>query len=226
MTSHAHQDSAKRLAAALPHVDTRTLDERVYEQMRDGIMSGAFMPGETLTLRGLATAFGTSLMPVRSAVNRLTVEHAIVALPNRSITVPKLSARDFDEMTEIRVALEPLATRLATANMDAAALDPLEQTNEAMKTAGPDTYFALNRAFHFGIYAVARRPVLFGAIRGAWLRVGPLLNSLEAQQTDLPTVSHDWTIAALKRGDAEDAAASIAADIRSAAHRLRTLIGD
>lgn len=214
------------LSTALPSVDRRTLDERVYDQLRDAIMGGAFKPGDVVTLRGLAAAFGTSLMPVRNAVNRLTVEHALNTLPNRSISLPRLSPDEFDEMTEIRISLESLATRLAAPNLSEAEIDALENLNVRMAKASPAEYFRLNRAFHFGIYEAADRPVLFRLIKGAWLRTGPLLNSLESQQTDLPTVKHDWTVAALRRGDAEDAAASIAADIRSAAHTLRRLIAE
>ncbi len=205
-------------------VDKRTLDERVYDQLCENIISGNLKPGETVTLRGLAASFGTSLMPVRNAVNRLTVEHALDALPNRSITVPKLSVEEFNEMSEIRISLESLATRLATVNISQSQLDELEALNETMRKAAPAEYFRLNRQFHFGVYRCAQRPVLLDLIKGAWLRVGPLLNSFESHATELPTVTHDWTIAALRRKDPDDAAASIAADIRSAAHILRNMI--
>lgn len=212
------------LIDVLPTVDSRTLDERVYDRLRDAIMSGAFRPGDVVTLRGLAATFGTSLMPVRNAVSRLTMENALVALPNRSISLPLLSTDEFDEMTEIRLALEPLATRLAVARLTISDIDKLELLNEQMVTADPVEYFRLNREFHFTIYAAADRPVLFRLIQGAWLRVGPLLNSLESHRSGLQVVRHDWTIHALRRGDGEDTAASIAADIRAAAHILRKLI--
>lgn len=207
-----------------PSIDRRTLDERVYEQLRDAIMGGAFRPGDVVTLRGLAEAFGTSLMPVRNAVNRLTVENGLIALPNRSISLPQLTVAEFEEMTDIRVALESLATRQATLRISSGEIDRIETLNEAMGTADPAEYFRLNREFHFAIYAAAELPVLFRLIQGAWLRVGPLLNSLEAHATDLSHVKHDWTVSALRRGDADDAAASIAADLRSSAHVLRGLI--
>lgn len=209
---------------AIASIDKRTLDERVYDQLRDAIMGGTFRPGEVVTLRGLGEAFGTSLMPVRNAVSRLTVENALIALPNRSISLPRLSVVEFDEMTDIRVSLESLATRRAATRITADEIDRLETLNDLMIAGDASDYFRSNRAFHFSIYAAADRPVLLRLIQGAWLRVGPLLNSLEAQQTDLSHVKHDWTISALRRRDPEDAAASIANDIRSAAEVLRGLI--
>lgn len=211
-------------SGALLDVDRRTLDERVYDQLRDAIMGGAFSPGQVVTLRGLADSFGTSLMPVRNAVSRLTVENALVALPNRSISLPRLSVAEFDEMTDIRVALESLATRHATSRISDAEIDQVAQLNDAMVGASPADYFSLNRQLHFTIYAAAQHDVLFRLIQGAWLRIGPLLNSLETHSTELSTVNHSWTVSALRRRDGEDAATSIAADIRSAANVLRAMV--
>jgi DNA-binding GntR family transcriptional regulator len=224
MDKHDPQQGNTAQSEALQSVDKRTLDERVYDQLREAIMGGAFRPGDVVTLRGLAKAFGTSLMPVRNAVNRLTVENGLLALPNRSISLPRLTVPEFEEMTDIRVALESLAARHAARRISATQIDRIEVLNSAMGGASPGEYFRLNREFHFSIYAAAEQPVLFRLIQGAWLRVGPLLNSLESQTTVLSHVNHDWVVRALRRHDAEDAAVAIAADVRSAAHVLRELV--
>jgi DNA-binding GntR family transcriptional regulator len=208
----------------LSSVDRRTIDERVYDQLRDAIMGGAFRPGDVVTLRGLAKTFGISLTPVRSAVNRLTMENGLVTLPNRSISLPRLTIPEFEEMTDIRVALESLATRHAATRISSAQIDRVAALNRAMDKAEPAEYFRLNREFHFSIYAAADRAVLFRLIQGAWLRVGPLLNSPESYATELSHAKHDWIVSALRRRDPEDAATLIAADVRSAAHVLRNLM--
>lgn len=201
--------------------DGRTLDTRVYERLREAIMNGSFKPGEVVTLRGLAAMLGTSLMPVRNAVNRLAVEHALITKPNRSIALPRLTPRQFDEVTQIRLALEPLAARLGARNIDADGIERLAAINEQMRRAAPAEYFRLNQELHFGLYAAAESEMLFNLIRGTWLRIGPLLNHIGVGDIGLSSVSHDWPIAALRRADPDDVAASIEADIRSAAHMLR-----
>ena len=220
-------DSRAGSASASPDAtDRRTLDTRVYEQLREAIMNGSFKPGEVVTLRGLAAMLGTSLMPVRNAVNRLAVEHAFIAKPNRSIALPRLTVRQFDEVTQIRLALEPLAARLGARNIDAAGIEALAAINERMRDARPTEYFRLNQELHFGLYAAADSEMLFNLIRGTWLRIGPLLNHIGAEDIGLASASHDWPIAALRRSDPEDVAASIEADIRSAAHMLRPHLSD
>ena len=42
-----------------------TLSAKVYQDLRERIMSGQVQPGERLTLAGMASALGTSAMPVR-----------------------------------------------------------------------------------------------------------------------------------------------------------------
>ena len=187
-------------------------------------MGGVYLPGDVLTLRGLAAAFGTSLMPVRSAVSRLSVEHALDVLPNRSISIPRLTRAQFDEVTDIRLALEPMAAQLAVRRIDKASVKKLATLAEDMEAAeaDPSAYLRHNMAFHFTLYAFARRPMLEQLIKGSWLRVGPLFHSLEHTGFDLPGLHHGAVVDALKQRDHDAVAASIAADISDAATALRT----
>ena len=58
-------------------VAPRTQQERVYARLREAILSGQFMPGRPVTLRGVAEILGESPMPVREALRRLTAERAL-----------------------------------------------------------------------------------------------------------------------------------------------------
>ena len=58
----------------LARITHATLYEKVYEELRNALMSGRFLPGEPLTIRGVAEALGTSIMPVREALRRLAAE--------------------------------------------------------------------------------------------------------------------------------------------------------
>ena len=54
---------------ALAPVSSRTtIQEGVYQQLRNALMAGSFDPGQTLTIASLAESFGTSNMPVREAL--------------------------------------------------------------------------------------------------------------------------------------------------------------
>ena len=45
-------------------ISTKTLRQKVYEQLRQKIISAEILPGQVMTLQGLASQFGKSLMPV------------------------------------------------------------------------------------------------------------------------------------------------------------------
>ncbi len=162
-------------------VDGGTLGQRVYSQLRDFLMVGGVAPGEKITLRQLTSAFGTSLMPVREAVQRLAAEGALEALPNRAIRVPIMTRARVGEILRVRLLLEGLAVEEAAKRIQPDAIRHLEALNDAMN-ADIQTHdesrrlFQANKEFHFTIYRAAEMPVLLDVIENMWLRVGPFLH--------------------------------------------------
>ena len=109
----------------LARIERETVQERVYGVLRDRLMRGGFEPGQKLKIADLASALGTSAMPVREALNRLAAERAIEALPNRSVRVPSLSKDALQDLMETRFAVEGLAVARAAKNMTAETLAQL-----------------------------------------------------------------------------------------------------
>ncbi|HRY26657.1 MAG: GntR family transcriptional regulator [Geminicoccaceae bacterium] len=199
-----------------------TLNDEVYHELRRAIMSGAIEPGSTMTIRGLAQSFGISLMPVRQALNRLVAEHVLVLLPNRSVALPRIDAARFREITRIRVALEGLAAEEAVAHVDADAIARMAAANVAIEAgAAPGEALALNREFHFTLYAASAMPTLVAMIETTWLQVGPLLHVPIRRMMDgaaprsLP--AHRRVLAGLRAGDAAEVRDAIRADLEDAA---------
>jgi len=54
----------------IARLDPVKLRENAYFALRDAFTRGAFAPGDTLSLRGLAEQLGVSMTPVREAVRR------------------------------------------------------------------------------------------------------------------------------------------------------------
>ena len=94
------------LAEKVARVSRVTLSEVVYRDIRELLLAGQVAPGEKFTLRGLAEAVGTSPMPVREAVGRLSAEGALEILANRAIRVPIMTRERFEELTVIRADIE------------------------------------------------------------------------------------------------------------------------
>lgn len=205
-----------------------TLGEQIYQDLRELILAGQIAPGEKFTLRGLAEAMGTSSMPVREAVSRLSAENALEILPNRTIRVPIMTRERFMELKIIRMEIEGLAAEVATTRAEASDLTEIAEYHdvfaEESRKPNPDGALALkaNKNFHFAIYRAARMPQLLQIIEGLWLQVGPVINlDLRASGRRLHAVEahkhHARLIEAMRVRDPKAARQALANDISSAA---------
>jgi DNA-binding GntR family transcriptional regulator len=207
----------------------QTLSARVYQDLRELIISGQLQPGERLTLAGMAAALGTSAMPVREAISKLAADDALEILPNKSVRVPVMTRSRFQELVVIRLVVEGLAVETAAAQIDEAQLSRLAELEQAfcreISLDQPDVnqIIQINKQFHFTAYAAAQMPALCSLIEGLWLRIGPILNldlrnSASCRRSDLPSVNaHRALLNALRAGDGAAAKAALAMDINSAA---------
>lgn len=215
----------------LDRVERTTLQEQVYSRLKIGLMSGQFDPGEAVTLKRLASDLGTSIMPVRDALRRLTADGAFEAEPHRSIRVPVMSRQRFFELSETRALIEGHAASLAAERISPEELDAARTANlnmaEALKPGDTPTVTAENQRFHFIIYRAARNDTILPIIESLWLQAGPYIVSLHRKTTARPDIGprwnnhamgcHDAMVAALEARDPERAAQAVAEDIRHAA---------
>lgn len=188
-------------------------------------MVGLCVPGQKMTIRGLAAALDISPTPVREALHRLTTEGALRAGLNRRIIVPQLSIAEFRELRDIRISLEGLATERAVPQITREVFGVLRETDAAIRAqrrAGniPETIKSIHR-FHHTIYAAAHMPTLKHLIEGLWLRNGPYLHLLFPEFAGREQGKlRAQTLAAIERRDAPAARASMQADLNETADFL------
>lgn len=199
-----------------------TLNERVYAEVRTAIMNGSFKPGETLTVRRLVSELGTSQMPVRVALNRLTVEGALVKSDTSGVcSLPLVGKNDFREWMELRALLESRAATSAAPNMTNQHIRSLEQEKDRMaianKTRNVSRHLQANFEFKRTVFSAGDSETLLDFIELLWMRVGPFLTNIsyeiapEIFQTDVETA----LITALTEGDGDAAGEIIRRDILS-----------
>jgi DNA-binding GntR family transcriptional regulator len=140
----------------------RTITEMVVTQLRDEIRSGTLEPGSRLRQVEVAQRFRVSTTPVREAFAALEREGLLVSSSHRGVVVFHPSSDELQEIYEIRIPLEALATEKAVPNIDHDDLTFLSNLLAEMAASKDDRvhYQGLNRAFHARIYAAARRPKL------------------------------------------------------------------
>ncbi|MGL4611202.1 MAG: GntR family transcriptional regulator [Trueperaceae bacterium] len=210
----------------LQQLELTTLSDKVYGQLRKAMMSGRLSLGQVVTLRGLATMLGTSVMPVRDAIRRLTAEGALELLPNRLIRVPELSLERFRELTKVRALLEGDLAAQATTNVTPDVLKTLKQINEDYLAAikNKRSYLditSINQQFHFTIYRLAKNQLQLSLVETLWLRGGPYLATFEqlgqAETVESLPDQHSTIIKTLRSQNANAVRKALADDILEAA---------
>lgn len=213
-------------AGGLQTVERATLQEQIYRQLRNGIMSGFFQPGQALSTRSVAEAVGVSVMPVRDALRRLEVENALVVGHNRTLEVPRLDLETLKEISATRIALEGLAVERAVQAVNTSDLETLRGRcavmTQSIAAGDVDGYLRANWSFHAHIYRLASDGILLSFIESLWLRMGPYFRITAGDRAHLDNAmqTHHEIVDALEAADAAAARAGIVADIEAATHDL------
>jgi DNA-binding GntR family transcriptional regulator len=214
--------------ADLPQLERHTLAGTAYAALADLLASGRLAPGDRLSLRRSAAAFGVSVMPVREAVSRLVAEGVLEVAPARIIRVPIMSAAAFRALAETRIAVEGIAAARAAERRTDDELAAIRRAEAAFRTEAGTTHpdlaraVQLNRDVHFAIYGACGLAPLLEIIGRLWLKAGPVLNldmraCPERLLQGFGVRRHAEALAAIEAQDGPAAAAAIAADIREAA---------
>jgi len=221
----AGQSAAQAAESALtmPKLQRNTLNEEVYQQLKQALMTGRIAPGSTMTIRSLAASFGISPMPVREALRRLVAEHVLVLLPNRSVSLPIITRERFREITRIRTSLEGLAADEGSLAISAEEVRLMARINEEMESeeaASSTDYLVKNREFHFCLYRNCGMPTLLMIIESLWLQIGPLLTIQQLKYAGSGVAvqtHHRRALKALKKRDAKEVREAFVSDIEDAA---------
>jgi DNA-binding GntR family transcriptional regulator len=153
-------------------LESKTKNVAVYEKLRQDIVNGKLKPGQKIVMRELAKAFGLSETPVREAIRRLQSDGYVHFTPHLGALVSKIDESELVGIYLIRIALEGLATRLATPHITAKDIDFLIAKNREMERAIERRQYeilgGLNRDFHLRIYRAVPFERLYKMIDDLW----------------------------------------------------------
>ncbi|SDA58182.1 GntR family transcriptional regulator [Mesorhizobium qingshengii] len=203
------------------------LGDRVYEQIKERLIRGAYGPGDKLTVRGLAETLGVSSTPARDAINRLALEGALVYAGPKTVIVPALDPEVLEEITLMRLALEGLAAERAAARVADEDIEALKETQARINAALRERRYAealwSNKEFHFSIYKLSGMPHLLATIETLWLRIGASFNDLypEFAEAKYGIHNHMAALEGLAERDGSAVRAAIESDIRDGYRRMR-----
>lgn len=208
MPSAVPATRADRLEALQP-IPRQSVNEAVYQALRNKLMHGEYRAGQVLGIQYLADAMGTSTMPVREALRRLVAQQGLEPMRNGTTRVPLITRVRLNDMRRARVLIEGTVTEWAAPKLSAASLDRLEQlaieiTAARRSREGVAVSLEKNRIFHFTLYEASGSPVMTAMIESLWLQSGAYLREKrELLHTDKHPADrlHESTVDAIRKGD-------------------------
>ena len=142
----AKRGPAARPATRLPIRRETGVAEEVFDILRGDIMSLRIPPDTRMSIDNLARELGVSQTPIREAMRQLEAMGLVTKRHHVGYcSAPQLTRRQFDELFEMRLQLEPYAARCAAMRMDEQMLDQVRALADRMRPGAPPpsyTHFA------------------------------------------------------------------------------------
>jgi DNA-binding GntR family transcriptional regulator len=133
-------------------LDHRSLGQTITERLRDQILLNQLKPGERLIADDLALTFGVSRSMIREALLLLATEGFINIIPRKGTFVTQMSAKQANDLFEVRLLLEGQVASLAAERRTDENLRDLRETADrglaAALAGNVDQLPALNTRFH------------------------------------------------------------------------------
>lgn len=128
------------------------LRDRVRNALRAAVISGELRPGTVYSAPALGARFGVSPTPVREAMIDLVKEGLVVSQPNKGFRITEVSEKDLDDITALRLLIEPPTVRAVVPLIGEPDFPALRQLAENIVTAARRgdlvAYIEADRVFH------------------------------------------------------------------------------
>jgi DNA-binding GntR family transcriptional regulator len=142
-----------------------SLTEKVYRNLRHGIITGSIGGGTRLVETALASEMKVSRTPVREALHKLALEGFLYSIPRAGYIVEETSEIDIKDLFTTRTAIEQIAVKWAIQKITPEELERLEmnlqKTDEVLKSGATESMMDLDAEFHQIIYRAARSKTLY-----------------------------------------------------------------
>ena len=150
------------------------VSDRAFDALYTAIIHGGLEAGSRLQVRDLAESLGTSMMPVREALNRLEEFGLVETLPYRGAVVKTFSQGELLEIYTVRTLLESQAVKLGIGQCDGVCVKELEeklqQIQQALDAQDPAGFLDAEEAMLTCVFERAGNQTLMSFIRTLWAR--------------------------------------------------------
>jgi DNA-binding GntR family transcriptional regulator len=186
-----------------------TKTELIYDTLRRGILTLAYLPGDYLNIDELARRNKVSPIPVREAIARLVEERLVVMRPHIGAEVSSLDESSVREVFAFLEGLETAATRdiiVRAGPADVVELGRILDAIDDLRLPGDlARWDEANAAFHLRLATIAALPGLLENLKRAfdhWDRIRRYFSEASSSRGGIAAQrEHRAMVMALKRKD-------------------------
>lgn len=144
--------------------DKYSLRGRVFNRIREDILSGKYAQNEELKENTIGNELGVSRTPVREALRQLELKGLVNIIPNKGAYVTGITEKDIQDIYVIRSYLEGLCARWACEHISEEQLQELEEvvylSEFHIKKQHHEQVLELDNKFHELIYEASNSKIL------------------------------------------------------------------
>ncbi|WP_328332318.1 MULTISPECIES: GntR family transcriptional regulator [unclassified Streptomyces] len=184
--------------------------DRVAEALRQEMYSGRLRPGTPLRESSLVESFKISRSTVREALQMLTVEGLLVKVPNKGVSVRRLTHTEIDDIFRTRRILEVAGVR-AVVDADHAELAALADAMSAYEAAvaggDPSTISEAHLRYHVSIVGLLGSSRLAAVEESLMAELRLALTLVDMDSDDLPEMlrEHSEMMSLIRQSRVEEA---------------------
>lgn len=207
------------------------LGMEVYDILLKKLMSLEIQPEERIGVDKLARELGVSQTPIREALSQLESQGLVVKVHLSGYrAAAQLSRKQFDDLCELRLLLEPAAAAKAAALMSDEELQALAALAAQMEEPSPgdprsayNAFAQQDARFHAEIARSSRNELLHDIVNQQRVHLHLFRLRFYARVTQDAIVEHAKILEAFRRHDPDAAAAAMRAHIESAHARFKSV---
>ena len=123
--------------------------QKIMEDLKAGIASGKFKPGQRLVEIHLSNVLGVTRGKIREALRKLEQDGFVQIIPNVGARVAEFSQKDIEHIYDLMSVVEGLAVRVITPFLTDEQLKRIETLIDNVEAARkPTQFFELNNELH------------------------------------------------------------------------------
>ena len=203
--------------------------QHAYDRIREKIITLALAPGALINEQKLAEALHTGVGAVREALKLLAHDELVHITPQHGLYVADINLADLEQLSEMRLTLEPFCAGLAARRAgpdDLAVLEALRKEQVSTGSGDSRRLLEIDHKFHQALIRAARNKYLarslehfFGLSQRLWYLTLPRIDFLSGAVAE-----HLDLVQAIREQDAERAEKIMYHHVQTFYDRVRDLL--